>query len=82
MCSTQTGTCKRKNNAVTINNSKPVPNPTQSKRKNVKKQVTMNTKSMCSTQKMTTHKRKGETANQSLKKSKLNDDCIIKYGST
>ena len=70
-------TVDQSNDTVTINNSKSVPNPTQSKRKHVKKTVTLNTESMCSTQKTITHKRKGKTVNQPLKKPKLNDECMI-----
>ena len=62
------------NDTVSMSNSKPIPNP---KRKNVRKPVMQNAESTYSTQKTTTRKRRGKTANQSLKKPKLNDECMI-----
>ena len=53
-------TVDQSNDTVTINISKSIPNPTQSKRKNVRKPVTVNTESMCSTQ-TGTCKRKNDT---------------------
>ena len=50
-----------------MTNFKPVPNPTQPKRKNVRKPVKQNAESMCSTQQMTTHKRKGKITKQTIK---------------
>ena len=72
-------TVDQSNNTISMTNSKPVPNPKQSKRKNVRKPVIImqNAESMCSTQKMTTHKRKGKMTNQTIKKPKLNDECMI-----
>ena len=54
-------TVDQSNDTVTINNFKPVPNPTQSKKKNIRKSATVNTESMCSTQKMATCKRRNDT---------------------
>ena len=62
------------NDTVSMSNSKPIPNP---KRKNVRKPIMQNAESTYSTQKTTTRKRRGKTANQSLKKPKLNDECMI-----
>ena len=62
-------TVDQSNDTISMTNSKPVPNPTQSKRKNVRKPVIImqNAESMCSTQKMTTHKRKGKMTNPTIK---------------
>ena len=49
-------TVDQSDDTVNMSNSKPVPNPTQSKRKNVRKPVIVNAESTCSTQK-TTRKR-------------------------
>ena len=69
-------TVDQSNDTVSMSNSKPVANPTQSRRKN-RKPVMQNAETTCSTQKTTTRKRKSKIANQPLKKPKLNDECMI-----
>ena len=69
-------TVDQSDDTVNKSNSKLVPNPTQSKRKNVRKPVIVNAESTCSTQK-TIRKRKGKTVNQPFKKPKLNNECMI-----
>ena len=60
-------TIDQSNDTHSMTNFKPVPNPTQPKRKNVRKPVKQNAESMCSTQQMTTHKRKGKITKQTIK---------------
>ena len=62
-------TVDQSNDTVSMSNFKPVPNPTQSKRKSVRKPVIQKAESTCSTHKTTTRKRQGKVANQLLKMS-------------